>query len=125
MPPRVPAAKLRVLIADDNARIRRGLQGLLDLVADVEVVAEAVDGAQAVALAVDLEPDAVLMDIAMPGMDGIEAMRRIRTLAPRIRVLIVTGLPGQEPSARSAGCDAFLGKDADPAELVSALRSLV
>jgi DNA-binding NarL/FixJ family response regulator len=114
----------RILIADDSERIRRGLRGLFDLVDDINVVAEAVDGAQAVALTTQFFPDVVLMDVGMPVMDGIEATRLIHTRQPAARILIVTALPGQAEAARRAGSDAFLLKDADPADILEAVRSL-
>jgi DNA-binding NarL/FixJ family response regulator len=119
-----PSEITRILIVDDSERIRRGLHGLFDLTGDIEVVAEAADGAQAVALATKLLPDIVLTDVAMPVMDGIEATRRIRARHPDIRVLIMTALPGQEDAARRAGSDGFLLKDADPDEILDAVRSL-
>jgi len=114
--------RLRVLIADDSERIRRGLRGLLELADDIEAIAEASDGVQAVSLATQLEPDVVLMDIAMPEMDGIEATRRIRAARLPVRVLVVTGLPGQEETARRAGADGLLVKDSDPLEIIRAVR---
>jgi DNA-binding NarL/FixJ family response regulator len=115
--------RTRVLIADDSARIRRGLRGLFELVDDIEVVAEAVNGAHAVALAMELAPDVVVMDIGMPVMDGIEATRLIHASRPDIRVLILTALVGQRAAARSAGSDGFVLKDADPEEILEAVRS--
>ena len=123
--PREPRReRTRVLIADDSERIRRGLHGLFELVDDIEVVAEAVNGAHAVALATELLPDVVLMDVGMPVMDGIEATRRIRAGQSDTRVLILTALPGQRHAARTAGSDGFVLKDADPDEIVQAVRSV-
>jgi DNA-binding NarL/FixJ family response regulator len=114
----------RVLIVDDSERIRRGLRGLLELAEEVELVAEAANGAEGVRLAERLAPDIVLMDLAMPVMDGIMATREIRASRPETRVLVVTALPGQEQAARTAGADAVLLKDADPLELLRVIRSL-
>ena len=114
----------RVLIADDCERIRRGLHGLFEMVDDIEVVAEAVNGAHAVALVSEFLPDVVLMDVAMPVLDGIEATRLIHASRPGIRVVILTALPGQCDAARTAGSDGFVLKDADPSEIVEAVRSL-
>jgi DNA-binding NarL/FixJ family response regulator len=119
-----PSESTRVLIADDSERIRRGLRGLFDLTDDIEVVAEAADGAQAVALAAEFVPDIVVMDVGMPVMDGIAATRLLQARQPAVRVLIVTALPGQEGAARRAGSAGFLLKDADPAEILEAIRSL-
>ena len=123
--PREPGREpTRVLIADDSERIRRGLHGLFELADDIEVVAEAVNGAHAVALAKELLPDVVLMDVGMPVMDGIEATRLIHATRPGIRVLILTALAGQRDAARTAGSDGFVLKDADPDEILEAVRSL-
>ena len=82
---------ITVLLVDDHALVREGLRRLLDAEADFDVVGEAADGLQALALAVALDPDVVVMDIAMPGLNGIEATRQVRQAAPRSRVLVVSG----------------------------------
>lgn len=114
----------RVLIADDSAQIRRGLTGLFALADDIEVIAEAVNGVQAVALAAQMMPDIVVMDLAMPVMDGIQATRLIRAAQPTVRVLTVTVLGGHEQAARDAGAQGFVLKEADPAAIIGAVRSL-
>ena len=121
---RTATAPIRLLIVDDCERIRRGLRGVFELLDDVVVVAEAIDGLEAIALVRECLPDVVLIDAAMPVMGGIEATRRIRAIDPHVRIIMVTALPGQEPSARAAGTDAFLLKDADPLEIIRAVRSL-
>lgn len=115
-----------VLLADDQAMIRLGLRMILDHEPDLAVVAEARDGEQAVALAQEHRPAVVLMDIRMPGVDGIEATRRLRAepgLA-EARVLVLTTFDDEEyvTSALRAGADGFLLKDTDPATLVDAVR---
>jgi DNA-binding NarL/FixJ family response regulator len=114
---------LRVLIADDSERIRTAVRDLLETAGDIQVVGLAADGAEAVALACDLRPDVVLMDVAMPVMDGIEATRRITSADPSVRVVVLTAVRGREAEAREAGAVAQLLKDATPAELVRCLRS--
>ncbi len=117
---------IRVLLADDQALIRAGFRALLDSADDIEVVGEAVDGAQAVELAAATRADVVLMDIRMPGVDGLEATRRIAAnedLAG-VRVLILTTFEADEYvyQALRAGASGFLVKDTEPAELLQAVR---
>jgi DNA-binding NarL/FixJ family response regulator len=123
-PPDQRVGAARILIVDDSDRIRQGLHGLFELADDMRVVGEAVNGAQAVAIAAELLPDVVVMDVGMPVMDGIEATRLIHRARPDTRVVLVTALPGQEEAARGAGADALLFKDADPEELLGTVRSL-
>ncbi len=117
---------IRVLIADDQALIRAGFGALLDAADDIEVVGEAADGASAVDLALRERPDVVLMDIRMPGLDGIEATRRIADDARLggVRVVILTTFETDEYVFDSlrAGASGFLVKDTDPDELIRAVR---
>jgi DNA-binding NarL/FixJ family response regulator len=120
---------IRVLIADDQALVRGGFRALLDVQDDIEVVGEAADGAQAVRLARELRPDLVLMDIRMPGTDGLEATRQI-TAEPelvKVRVLILTTFELDEYvfEALRAGASGFVVKDTEPADLVRGVRSIV
>jgi len=113
-----------VLIADDQAMIRTGLRKILEAESDLEVVAEAPDGSEAVAETVRLRPDVVLMDIRMPVLDGIEATRRITRTVPSTRVLILTtfGLDTYVFDSLRSGASGFMLKDAPPEELVAAVR---
>ena len=113
----------RVLLADDQAMVRSGLRMILEL-ADVEVVGEAADGDEACALAEALLPDVVLMDVRMPGTDGIEATRRIVAAALPCRVLVLTtfDLDQHVYDALTAGAAGFLLKDATAEELVGAVE---
>jgi len=116
----------RVVVADDQALVRAGLRALLEAEPDLEVVGEAADGARAVELARSAAADVVLMDIRMPGVDGLEATRRIAAdegLAG-VRVLVLTTFQHDEYvfSALRAGAGGFLLKDADPEELLRATR---
>jgi DNA-binding NarL/FixJ family response regulator len=117
---------IRVLLADDQALIRSGIRSLLDAEDDIEVVAEAADGQEAVALAVERRPDIALVDIQMPHVDGIEATRRIAAdvRLDSIRVVMLTnfGLDEYIFRALRAGAYGFLLKDTEPAELVRALH---
>jgi DNA-binding NarL/FixJ family response regulator len=117
---------IRVLLADDQALIRSGIRALLDAEDDIEVVAEAADGKQAVALATQHRPDIALVDIQMPVVDGIEATRQIVTdeRLAEVRVVILTnfGLDEYIFRALRAGASGFLLKDTQPAELLQALH---
>ena len=117
---------IRVAICDDQALVRDGLRVQLGLVPDIDVVGEASDGEQAVALARREAPDVVVMDIRMPVLDGIEATRRIVADAAtqRVRVLVLTTFDLDEHvyAALSAGASGFLLKDATPEEIVRAIR---
>src|SRR5439155_11436528 len=89
------AAMIRVLIADDHAIVRTGLAQLLGTTEDLRLVGEAADGAQAVALAAELRPDVVLMDLSMPGLDGVAATARILAADPQTHVLVLTSFSDQ------------------------------
>ncbi|QDZ15838.1 response regulator transcription factor [Humibacter ginsenosidimutans] len=119
---------IRVLIADDQALIRSAVVALLRHEDDVEVVGEASDGSQAVAIARREHPDVVLMDLRMPGTDGIAATRQIRADdgLDSVRVLVLTTFEDEENvlSALRAGAAGFLGKGADPVDIVRAVRTV-
>jgi two-component system, NarL family, response regulator LiaR len=117
---------IRVLLADDHAVVRQGLRTFLELQDDLDVVGEAADGEEAVAQVERLEPDVVLMDLVMPRVDGIEAIRRIRDLRPATRVLALTSFVDDDrvfPALR-AGAAGYLLKDVEPGDLVRAIRSV-
>ncbi|MFJ6679302.1 response regulator [Microbacterium sp. NPDC091382] len=117
---------VRVLIADDQSLIRLGFRMVLDAADGIEVVGEAGDGAEAVAATARLDPDVVLMDVRMPGVDGIEATARIARRHPRVRVLVLTTFDLDEYAfgALRAGAGGFLLKDAGRDELVAAVRAV-
>ncbi|WP_228983729.1 response regulator transcription factor [Streptomyces sp. DH12] len=117
---------IRVVLADDQTLVRAGFRSILDGEADIQVVGEAADGDQAVALARELLPDVVLMDIRMPGTDGLEATRRV-TADPRladVRVVILTTFDVDDHvyGALRAGASGFLVKDTEPMELLHGVR---
>ena len=116
--------RVTVLLADDHPVVRQGLRTFLELQEDIEVVGEAGDGADAVALAEQLVPDVVLMDLVMPTLDGIEATRRIRHASPATKVIVLTSFAEDDkifPAIR-AGAAGYLLKDAQPQELADGLR---
>ena len=116
--------KIRVLLVDDDALVRAGLRMILSSSEEMEVVGEAADGADAVATAQAHRPDVVLMDIRMPGMDGIAATSALRRLASPPHVIVLTTFQADElvMSALRAGADGFLLKDTAPAEILHAVR---
>jgi DNA-binding NarL/FixJ family response regulator len=117
---------IRVLLVDDQSMLRLGFRMVLSAEEGIEVVGEAGDGAAGLAMTKALQPDVVLMDVRMPGVDGIEATRRIIVEAPGARVIILTTFDLDEYAfaALRAGASGFLLKDARPAELVAAIRSV-
>ena len=118
--------KIRVLLVDDHAIMRDGIRALLSLQEDIEIIADASNGTEAVETTLHLHPDVVLMDIAMPGMDGLEATRRISKQNPKTKVLILTQYDNKEYilSAIKAGSSGYLPKRALGSELVSAIRAV-
>ena len=120
---------IRVVLADDQALLRAGLRALLDAEPDITVLAEASDGREAVDLVRDLHPDVVLMDIRMPGTDGLEATRLIAAepdlAGTKVVVLTTFDLDEYVFEAIRAGANGFLVKDTEPAELVRAVRAVV
>ena len=119
------ADAIRVLIVDDHAVVREGLRTFLELQDGIEVVGEAGDGEQAVARATELQPDVILMDLVMPQLDGIGAMRELRRRASTSRVIVLTSFLDDERlmPALQAGAAGYLLKDVEPAELARAVRS--
>lgn len=118
--------KVRVLIADDHAVVREGTRRILDAEDDIEVVGEAEDGETAVKLAVRLKPDVAIMDIAMPDMDGVEATRLIKSLAPGVAVLVLSAYDDDQFvfSLLEAGAAGYLLKTVRARELVGAVRAV-
>lgn len=117
---------VRVVIADDQQLIRTGFRMILAAEPDIEIVGEAATGTEAVALNRELRPDVVLMDIRMPGLDGIEATRRILAASPRIRVLMVTMFEDDASvfTAMKAGARGYILKDADKPEILRAITAV-
>ena len=116
------AERIRVLIADDHPLFRDGMHGLLDSVPETEVVGEAASGEEAITLAETLQPDVILMDIKMPGINGFQAMREILQTSPHIRILIVSMLEDDDSvfAAMRAGARGYVPKGANQAEMLRA-----
>ncbi|GAA3239017.1 MULTISPECIES: response regulator transcription factor [Nonomuraea] len=115
---------IRVMLAEDQGMVRGALASLLGLEPDIEVAGEAADGVEAVAVAAEVRPDIALLDIEMPGMDGLAACAKITQEVPGCRVMILTtfGRPGYLRTAMEAGASAFLVKDSPARELAAAIR---
>lgn len=118
---------IRVLLADDHALFRRGVASLLSAEHGFEVVGEAVDGYQALVMARELMPDVILMDIRMPGMDGLEATRRIKAEMPYVRIVVLTASDGDRNlfEAIRSGAQGYLLKKIEPQALFGTLRGVV
>jgi DNA-binding NarL/FixJ family response regulator len=120
------AGVIKVLLADDQSLVRAGFRALLDAQSDIEVVGEADDGEEALKLTAELHPDVVLMDIRMPGVDGLTATRRIasddRLSETRVVILTTFGLDEYVFEALRSGASGFLVKDTEPEELVQSVR---
>ena len=122
-----PDDVIRVLVADDQAVFRRGLYVVLDSEANIEVVAEAADGESAIAKAEELAPDVVLMDVRMPGVNGIDAARQIRELLPTTRILMLTVSDEEDDlyEAIKAGANGYLLKEISIEEVATAINAVV
>jgi NarL family two-component system response regulator LiaR len=123
---RAAEAGVRVLIVDDHAIVRKGIRALLSEAGGFEVVGEADNGQAAVLLAQEAQPDVILMDLLMPGMDGIEATRQITSRQPKARILVLTSFAADNKvfPAIKAGATGYLLKDSSPDELVRAIRQV-
>jgi NarL family two-component system response regulator LiaR len=117
---------ISLLVVDDHEVVRRGLRSFLESQGDIEVVGEAADGAEAIEKVQELLPDVVLMDLVMPGMDGIEAIRKTSQISPRSRVLVLTSFSEDEKvfPAIKAGANGYLLKDVAVEDLARAIRSV-
>lgn len=117
---------IQVLIADDHAIVRDGIASLLTTIADIDVIGEAANGLQAVAMFKRLQPDIVLMDLVMPEMDGIQAIEEIMTFDPDARILVLTSFATDDKvfPALKAGACGYLLKDSDSEELVRSIREI-
>ena len=117
---------IRVLVADDQELVREGLAMILAAQPDIDVVGEAIDGVHAVAMAKELQPDVVLMDVRMPRLDGIDATRRVLAAVPHCHVLVLTTFDVDEAvlSALRAGASGFLLKDTPRRSLIAAVRAV-
>jgi NarL family two-component system response regulator LiaR len=117
---------IRILIVDDHTIVRKGIRALLGEIPDIEVVGEAADGQEAIVQADRLRPDVILMDLAMPRMDGIEATRQIKARQPESRILVMTSFATDEKvlPAIKAGARGYLLKESAPEDLVQGIRQM-
>src|SRR5436190_20314270 len=117
---------LRILIADDHPLFRKGMRTLLTATADTEVIGEATTGQEVIELAAALQPDVILMDLQMPGVNGIEATRQILQTSPHIRILVITLFEDDASvfSALRAGARGYVLKDTQEEEMLRAIRSV-
>jgi DNA-binding NarL/FixJ family response regulator len=117
---------MRILIVDDNERVRRGIAAVLSYEKDWQVCGEAVDGTDALEKARELAPDLVLLDVSMPGMDGLETARRLRSENPAVKILILSQHDPAAllPQALEAGANGCVDKSRVASELVKAIRSM-
>ncbi len=124
-PPSADDGAVRVLLVDDHAVVRQGLRTFLDLQADLTIVGEAKDGVEALQLARELAPQVVLMDLMMPRMDGIEAVRRMKAAQPEIQIIVLTSFGDDQKvfAAIRAGATGFLLKDVSPQDLAVAIHA--
>ena len=121
-----PAGRIRVLVADDHTMVREGIVSILKGSGDIDVVAEAADGAEAARKALGTRPDVVVLDVSMPRLNGLEAARRIRETLPETRVLILTMHDDEEYVVKTmrAGASGYLVKDGAVSQLIAGIRAL-
>jgi two-component system NarL family response regulator len=121
-----PAPRIRVLIAEDHSLVRRGLAAIINMEDDVTVVGEAGDGEEAIAAWRRLRPDVVLMDLRMPKLEGVEAIKRIRAEDPKAGIIVLTTFDHDEDiyAGLRAGAKAYLLKDVQPEELLGCIRAV-
>jgi DNA-binding NarL/FixJ family response regulator len=122
---RAPSRPITVVLVDDHRLVRAGLRGIIDAAADLTVVGEAADGSEALAVVRAAQPDVVLMDLSMPGVDGIEGTARLRDAGESARVVVLTSFVEHDrvTAALAAGAVGYLLKDSDPRDVLEAIRS--
>jgi len=117
---------IRVFVTDDHSIVRKGIKAILELIPDIQMIGEASNGQEAVERVDETKPDVVLMDLVLPKMDGIEAIRQIKARQPDVRILVLTTFAGEDKvfPAIKAGALGYQLKDSDPDELVAAIRQV-
>jgi NarL family two-component system response regulator LiaR len=120
------AENIRVLIVDDHAIVREGQRALIDSEPGIEVLGEAANGIEAVEMALSLQPDVILLDLVMPGKEGIEVIKDIKSGNPELRILVLTSFSEDEKvyAAIKAGASGYLLKDSSPTEILSAIHKV-
>ena len=116
--------RIRIVIVDDSHSFRKGMQALLEIQPDMEVIGVAPSGHRAMELVEDLQPDLVLLDAQMPGMTGVEVTQQIKNRWPRIKVILMTMYTDYRSKAIEAGADAFITKGIPPEHMLSLLRGI-
>ena len=126
MSPRDGGAVIRILLVDDHQLVRAGLKSLFSAVPDLEVVGSAADGQEALAQVAAVRPQVVLMDLSMPGMDGVEATRRVVAAHPDVQVVVLTSFSDRDRvlDALAAGAVGYLLKDSEPEDLLRGIRAV-
>ncbi len=118
--------KIRILLVDDHTLVRKGLRLFLQTQSEIEIIGEAANGQEALDISSKMQPDVVLMDLSMPVMNGIETTKQIKTMYPRIKILILTSFSDHDHvlPALKAGADGFQLKEIEPDELVSSIKAV-
>jgi DNA-binding NarL/FixJ family response regulator len=117
--------KMQILVVDDQPRARQSMKALLGAMYQVDQLREAADGTEAIHLVEEFQPDLIMMDARMPGMNGLEALRRIKAKWPKIKIIVLSMYPEFNTEALAAGADAFISKSDPPKNLRETLKDII